>query len=94
MLYLIILVVGYRSATSYGYSYSSNIKGVAVTYDNNYDITIKGEIFWTYTFYFTLIAYLCCFQVGHKIRFLRVSIFSYICNLILDMLTESNLPCL
>jgi hypothetical protein len=43
---VIILVVGYRSSTSYGYSFSSIIKGVAVTYHNNYDVTIEG----TYTF--------------------------------------------
>jgi hypothetical protein len=36
-------VVGYRSSTSYGYYYSSNMKGVAVTYHSNYDITIEGK---------------------------------------------------
>ena len=40
---LMISVVGYRSSSSYGYSFSSNIKGVSVTYPNNYDITIQGK---------------------------------------------------
>ncbi|CAB4002387.1 Hypothetical predicted protein, partial [Paramuricea clavata] len=37
--------VGYRSSTSYGYYYSSNVKGVAVTYHSNYDITIEGPVY-------------------------------------------------